>query len=182
MARRGTAECLSASSRSICQSAYSPLSISRSCDGPNVASCRASSDPIVPPAPVTITRRPWISRAIASRSSGTCGRFSSSSIATGRSSSGPNRGLAGSAGRSAVGRGARRTVTPNRSASRTNASSDGPEISGLATASICGTRPSADNRSSTAPTSTAEPRIGWPWMRRPACGEPRASSPITRNA
>ena len=30
-------------------------------------------EPIVPPAPVTMTRRPWISRAMPSRSSGTCG-------------------------------------------------------------------------------------------------------------
>ena len=54
--------------------------------GPRAATWRASSLPMVPPAPVTSTRRPCISRAMPSRSSGTCGRFSRSSMATGRSS------------------------------------------------------------------------------------------------
>ena len=40
---------------------------------------------MVPPAPVTSTRRPCTSRAMPSRSSGTCGRSSSSSMPTSRS-------------------------------------------------------------------------------------------------
>ena len=100
--RRDLRDGVSASSRSICHSAYSPLSSRISSSGPSAATWRASSLPMVPPAPVTMTRRPWISRAMPSRSSGTCGRFSRSSMATGRSSSWPRR--YGRAGRAERGR------------------------------------------------------------------------------
>ena len=176
---------VSANSRSICHSAYSPLSSSTSNSGPKAATWRASSEPMVPPAPVTITRRPWISRAIPSRSSGTCGRFSRSSIATGLScsragaSARPIGGVA-VAGCRAVGRGARRTINPCACASSISLPSAGPERSGEAMTSMPGSRCSDFNRSSTAPRSSEEPRIEWPWMRRPVWREPSAKSPATR--
>ena len=93
--------------------------------GPRAATWRASSLPMVPPAPVTMTRRPWISRAMPSRSSGTCARFSRSSIAIGRSSSSRARSAV-PAGSSEVGRGARRIRMPCLSACSTRIASDWP--------------------------------------------------------
>ena len=174
---------VSASSRSICHNAYSPLSSSTSISGPRAATWRASSEPMVPPAPVTITRRPWMSRAIPSRSSGTCGRFSRSSIATGLSCNRAGALLTAGvavAGCSAVGLGARRTIRPWAWASSISLPSTAPDRSGEAITSMAGSRPSAFNRSSTARRSSDEPRIGWPWMRRPVWREPSARSPATR--
>ena len=149
------------------------------CSGPNAATWRASSLPMVPPAPVTMTRRPWISRAMPSRSSGTCGRFSRSSMATGRSSSGcrrrwrrPDPARWGAARGAPAGRSARPASTrPARSA---------PDRSGVAITSVSGRRPSAASRSSTAPASAmrAEDRLaldapaGLPASRSPAAPPP----------
>ncbi len=174
--RRVTPGACSASSVSICHSAYSPLSSSTSSAGASVASCRASSEPMLPPAPVTSTRRPRTSRAIASRSSGTCGRFSRSSIATGRSSiraASPAR----SAVSSAVGRGARRTGMPAASAVAINVASGGPAKSGSVSTSAEGVRSSRRSRSSTGPSSSSPPRIACPRSRRPVWRVPSEISP-----
>ena len=135
-------------------------------------------EPIVPPAPVTSTRRPCTSRAMPSRSSGTCGRFSRSSIATGLQFDGRARRPRWS---SAVGRGARAARSPWRSAVSISAASAVPVRSGSVTTSerrqpvlrrAAGPAPRRRRRSSRG--------SGSPWMRRPVCARPSESRPATR--
>ena len=172
---RGVPGCVSCSSWSMLHRAYSPLSSNIRWLGPRPAHCRASSDPMVPPAPVTSTRRPRTSAAMPSRSSGTCGRFSKSSMATGASSISPFW-----VDCSAVGRGTRRTGTPCVSACASTSASTGPAKSGCVTTSAAGSRPSARSRASTAAVWPTSPRMAWPWMRRPDCPCRNDSSPSTR--
>ncbi len=107
-----------------------------------------------------------------SRSSGTCGRFSRSSIATGASSSRRRRGC------SAVGRGARRTGTPAASACRQQGGQRGPSSRGLGHHQRRGQPALRRSRASTAPHLRHGPGSAWPCDA--AAGRPRPSRPTTR--
>ena len=147
----------------------SPLSSSASCDGPSAAICRVSSAPMVPPAPVTSTDKPFTSSAMAPRSRAACGRPSRSSMAMGRSSILPSS----RADLNSVKLGRRAKVSPSASARSNRPRNASPFISacGRARISLCGRRPrrskSATMRSrSSGPPNTGTPRMACP-VRRP---------------
>ncbi len=142
--------------------------------GASAATWRASSEPIVPPAPVTSTRRPRTSRAMPSRSSGTCGRFSRSSIATGAQLHGLARRAARAAGSApasaAPARPRRRPARSARPAARRPGPAPSPPRPRPA-------GPPAAAGPAPSPAWSSEPRIGPPvHAPRRRCRRPRSAA------
>ena len=81
----GTSGCVATSSRWIWKRLFSARSTRSSADGAKRHTCRQISEPMEPPAPDTMTTRPFIAAEIASMSSFTGSRPRRSSIATLRS-------------------------------------------------------------------------------------------------
>ena len=130
---------------------------------------------MVPPAPVTRTRRPLTNRAIPSRSSGTCGRFNKSSIATGASGAGSSPEPS-----NRMGGGIRRTVPPAASACATNSAKRAPSKSGSVTTIAEIGCPWARNFARIGAACSSAPRIGRPCIRRPTLLVPWLNNPTTR--
>ena len=178
-ARRATSGWVSASSRSICHSAYSPLSSRMSCAGPKrgdlagelAADRAAGAGDDHAPALDQPRHALAVERHLRPVQQVLDGDRRSSTVpparAAGAARSGGGRG--GPAGH------APRRAPATRQRSRRQIAASPPPRAGQP---ILLPRAAA----STAAASVSVPRIGAPWMRRPICARAEASRPTTRSA
>ena len=162
-------------SRSMAYRLASEWSRRTSSDGPKSQIWRTSSLPMLPPAPVTRTRRPSMRARMAPRSRAVCGRPSRSSSAMGVISTLSLTPLLRS-----VSLGSRASIIPNPSASSSRARTRAPSMFSLVRIRRWGRSPSAASRSTMEARCPVVPITSTPWMWWPTRDGRSATIPNTR--